>query len=107
MEGSVVWFSILQGLNDYGHMTDVHASKKEVKEWFGMRLRRGEWRYTFRNQSPRMNHKITYLHQLVFQRTLHQKGYFPFGFARGILAEKHGYIVDWASYAEKMYHYGA
>jgi hypothetical protein len=110
--GSGAWFQAREGLNGYGHipssgMRDAQATKEEVQARFGLRSKRGEWLYTSRNESPRMRHTIRYLYQRVFQRTISEKGYFPYGFARGIMAERHGWAVNWVAYAHKMSAYGS
>jgi hypothetical protein len=54
-----------------------------------------------------MQHRIFSLHERVFQQTLHRNGYFPYGFVRGLLTERHRWVVDWSTYAHRMCHYGS
>ncbi|KAG0575045.1 hypothetical protein KC19_VG313200 [Ceratodon purpureus] len=53
-------------------------------------------------ESPRQCYRIEKLYQAVYQRPIGKQRAFGLGFARGLLAKKLGFAVDWASFAAKQ-----
>ena len=51
-------------------------------------------------ESPRMQRRIEELFQLTHQRPIGSTRAIPLGFARGFLAEKRGYAINWVRSAE-------
>lgn len=49
-----------------------------------------------------MRHRVEKLYQLTHQRPIGKQRSFGLAFGRGLLAEKLGYAVDWASFAAKQ-----
>ena len=51
-------------------------------------------------ESPRMRYRIELLYQKTHQKPIGPRRAIGFAFARGILAEKLGFAVNWAAFAE-------
>ena len=107
-----MWFTVEEGLNDFGYIPNAARSHRDylpdsICSATDCRNRWGEpqggqYKYArcANSESPRMRYRI----ELHFQKT-HQK---PIGarrglglaFARGVLAEKLGFAINWAAFAE-------
>ena len=111
--GDPQWFHIEVGLNDQGYIPGAPADhpdslpKKVVSEamcsdrW-GPRSSGSFWyAKPGRSESPRQIYRIDKLYQLTHQRPMGKQKFIGIAFARGLVAEKLGYAVNWASFAAK------
>lgn len=108
--GSIPWFRDDQGLNATGlipgtGLLEEHVSREEYVAFWGPKTYTNGTRYKTK-VSRRMVRRIRFLYQRVFQRPIGKADAIPYHFGRGLLAERKGLPVDWASYARKMTHRG-
>ena len=77
-----------------------------IKRW-GVKLH-STYNFTRRgwSESPRMVHRIKSLYRKCHQRSFPKSKQIGLAFARGIIAEKRGYLVNWAAFAYKQCHRG-
>ena len=108
--GSTWWFKTMQGLNAVGYILGTNlgnniCSKQDYEAFWGRKGYNNGTRYK-PYVSPRMVRRIRHLYQRVFQRPIGSADALPYHFARGLLAERNGYPINWAAYARKVTHRG-
>ncbi|KAG0563379.1 hypothetical protein KC19_8G026200 [Ceratodon purpureus] len=112
--GSPRWFFVELGLNNYGYipgaprrqrdaLPDNVCNEAKCKDRWGQKSGGRFW-YARANfgESPRMQYRVESLYQLTHQRPIGKQRAIGLAFARGLLAEKMGFAVDWASFAAKQ-----
>lgn len=116
--GTVPWFHHDQGLNDQGYIPGIRETEKCclskilaneadcLRRWGkkthgGFKFNRRGW-----SESPRMCRRIEALYRATHQRPLPRTRVVGLAFARGLIAEKKGYLVNWAVFAFKQCHRG-
>ena len=113
-DGSPNWFFVEKKLNNYGYIPgaprrEINAlpdhiadEKKCVQRWG--KKRGGKFWYAKVGfaESPRMRYRVEKLYQLTHQRPIGKQRGIGLGFARGLIAERLGFAVDWASFAAKQ-----
>lgn len=117
--GSDAWFHKEIGLNNYGYIPggpkhDRNSLPKTIANEGMCKLRwghkkGGKFLYAKPDggESPRQRYRIERLYQLTHQKPIGKTLGFGIAFGRGLIAEKLGHAVDWASYAAKQCSRGA
>ncbi|KAG0504878.1 hypothetical protein M758_N012600 [Ceratodon purpureus] len=112
--GSPNWFCVEKNLNDYGYVLgaprrerdalpdDISNEEMCTQRWG--EKRGGKFWYAKKgsSESPRMRYRVEKLYQETHQRPIGSQRGISLGFARGLITEKKGYAVDWATYAAKQ-----
>ena len=106
------WFRVTEGLNDMGyipnsprshrdHLPDWICTVKDCRKRWGD-AQGGQFWYARcgRAESPQMRYRIELLFQKTHQKPIGPRRAIGFAFARRLLAEKLGFAVKWAAFAE-------
>ncbi|KAG0595805.1 hypothetical protein M758_UG199200 [Ceratodon purpureus] len=107
---SATWFHVSKGLNNFGYVPGIQKSDADhlpvsiVSEddccarW---KKDASGFRYAVEEsmESPKMQDRIESLYEETHFRSTNRTKAIGLSFARGILAEKKGYAVNWARYA--------
>ena len=113
-EGTARYFALVVGLNDYGYvpgigkghgdpLPDSICSAEDCKRRWGDAVGGTYWYARMgRSESPLMRYRIELMYQLTHQRPIGSQRSIGLAFARGLLAEKLGYSINWAAFAEKQ-----
>ena len=107
MEGSWRWFRDVVGLPGKGlfpspNMGKRYASKKECEKLWGKRKSNNGFRYTT-HEDEALKTRIETLIRQVYQRRQTQNSDINLTFALGVLAERKGFIINWAKFAESVH----
>lgn len=114
IKGTKHWLCRDQGLNDIGYIPGIQEGDAGymprtvvsvdhcIARWGEMEGGRFRYDRPGRSESPRMQRKFEVLYQKTHQRPIGKVRAIGLAFARGLLAEKMGYAVDWAGFAMKM-----
>ncbi|KAG0596079.1 hypothetical protein M758_UG222400 [Ceratodon purpureus] len=117
-KGEIDWFATREGLNNEGYLSGFpkshpcHLSKTLilhqmcVARWGAQYGNGFIYADVYQGESPRMQRRIEVMYQRTHQRPIGKNKVIGVGFARGILAEKLGYAVNWAAFAHKQCHRG-
>ncbi|KAG0573464.1 hypothetical protein KC19_VG180600, partial [Ceratodon purpureus] len=111
--GSREWFYIEKGLNNCGYIPGLSKSGKndlpaaivsEAECLARWKRDASGFRYASMEseESPRMQDRIETLYRVTHQRPMGRTKATGLTFARGVLAKKKGYAVNWAKYAERQ-----
>ena len=117
-KSTIPWFHHDQGLNDRGFIPGIRETEKNylptvianeadcILRWGkkthgGFKFNRRGW-----SESPRMCRRIEILYKATHQRPLPSTKVVGLAFARGLIAEKKGFLVNWAAFAFKQCHRG-
>ena len=113
VKGTKDWLHMDQGLNDVGYIPGIREGESGymgrnivsvdqcVDRWGPMEGGRFRYDRPGRCESPKMQHSMELLYQKTHQRPIGKVKAIGLAFARGLLAEKLGYAVDWAGFAMK------
>ncbi|KAG0558477.1 hypothetical protein KC19_10G031300, partial [Ceratodon purpureus] len=111
--GDESWFA-KKGLNDYGYVPGVSGSfpnvlpknicgEEDCVARWGQKSSGCFWyARAAKAESPRQMYRIERLYQLTHQRPVGVSRCIGMAFARGLLAEKKGYAINWAAFAVKQ-----
>ena len=107
MEGSWRWFRDVVGLPAQGllpspTMGKRYASKKECEKMWGKRKSNNGFRYTTHDDES-LKERIETLIRQVYQRKQTPNSDINLTFAMGVLAERKGFKINWAKYAEYVH----
>ena len=107
MEGSWRWFRDVVGLPGKGlfpspNMGKRYASKKECEKLWGKRKSNNGFRYTT-HEDDALKTRIETLIRQVYQRRQTPNGDINLTFALGVLAERKGFTINWAKFAESVH----
>jgi hypothetical protein len=107
MEGSWRWFRDVVGLPGKGlfpspNMGKRYASKKEYEKLWGKRKSNNGFRYTT-HEDEALKTRIETLIRQVYQRKQTQNSDINLTFALGVLAERKGFSINWAKFAESVH----
>ena len=107
MEGSWRWFRDVVGLPAKGllpspNMGKRYASKKECEKLWGKRKSNNGFRYTIHDDES-LKTRIETLIRQVYQRKKTPNSDINLTFAMGVLAERKGFSINWAKYAEYVH----
>ncbi|KAG0504203.1 hypothetical protein KC19_N006700 [Ceratodon purpureus] len=112
--GSPRWFFVDKKLNNYGYLPgaprrdrdalpDIVVNEEKCAKRWGPK-QHGKFWYARpgSSESPRMIQRIESLYEVTHQRPMGKQRCIGLAFARGLIAEKLGHAVDWASFAAKQ-----
>ena len=107
MEGSWRWFRDVVGLPAKGlfpspTMGRRYASKKECEALWGKRKSNNGFRYTM-HEDESLKTRIEELIRQVYQRKQTPNSDINISFACGVLAERKGFNINWAKFAEAVH----
>ncbi|KAG0568661.1 hypothetical protein KC19_6G036500 [Ceratodon purpureus] len=107
-------FSWTRKLNNYGYLPgaprrdrdalpDIVVNEEKCAKRWGPK-QHGKFWYARpgSSESPRMIQRIESLYEVTHQRPMGKQRCIGLAFARGLIAEKLGHAVDWASFAAKQ-----
>ncbi|KAG0559418.1 hypothetical protein KC19_10G103000 [Ceratodon purpureus] len=113
-KGDPRWFHEEEGLNRRGYVPGAAAtaafslphnvaSKSMCERRWGP-MKGGKFWYAKpgQSESPRQCYRIERLYQITHQRPIGRYKCIGLAFARGLIAEKRGFAVDWATFAAKI-----
>jgi hypothetical protein len=107
MEGSWRWFRDVVGLPAQGllpspNMGKIYASKKECEKLWGKRKSNNGFRYNTHDDES-LKTRIETLIRQVYQRKQTPNSDINLTFAMGVIAERKGFKINWAKYAEYVH----
>ncbi|KAG0609735.1 hypothetical protein M758_7G010200 [Ceratodon purpureus] len=113
-KGDPRWFHEEEGLNKRGYVPGAAAtaafslphnvaSKSMCERRWGP-MKGGKFWYAKpgESESPRQCYRIERLYQITHQRPIGRYKCIGLAFARGLIAEKRGFAVDWATFAARI-----
>ncbi|KAG0595572.1 hypothetical protein M758_UG178000 [Ceratodon purpureus] len=115
--GKAVWFHLTKGLNNVRYLPGFSQSNPDhlpasivSEEECSARWKRNSSGYRYAvakcEESPRMKDRIERLFEETYERPINQTKSIGVAFARGTLAEKKGFAVNWVEFAHSRYRRG-